>query len=207
MICFSTRRDYISWKSAKQTLISMYINHSKIIALYEASQESTWLCRVIDHIQISCGIGALESPMIIYEDNAACVAQMQIWYIKTNYIKHISPNLFYPHELQEHGEISILQIKSCDNHADLFTKLLPLTIFDKCVKDIGILISNPDKMHYIILFFFMSFTRISHWKIFNEAMCTQVYIYLLIFSTRFLHRDVGEISVMIVFLLNCPIGW
>jgi hypothetical protein len=78
MICFSTRRDYISWKSAKQTLISMYINHSKIIALYEASQESTWLCRVIDHIQISCGIGALESPMIIYEDNAACVAQMQI---------------------------------------------------------------------------------------------------------------------------------
>jgi virulence-associated protein VapD len=30
-----------------------------------------------------------------------------------------------------------LQIKLCDNLADLFTKSLPLAIFDKCVKDIG----------------------------------------------------------------------
>jgi hypothetical protein len=52
-------------------------------------------------------------------------------------MKHISLKLFYPHELQEGGEISILQIKSCDNLADLFIKSLPLTTFDKCVKDIG----------------------------------------------------------------------
>jgi hypothetical protein len=52
-------------------------------------------------------------------------------------MKHISLKLFYPHELQENGKISILQIKSCDNHTDLFTKLLPLAIFDKCVKCIG----------------------------------------------------------------------
>jgi hypothetical protein len=76
--------------------------------------------------------------MIIYEDNATCVAQMQTGYIKTNYTKYISPKLFYPHELLEGGEISILQIKSCDNLADLFIKFLPLAIFDKCVKDIGV---------------------------------------------------------------------
>jgi hypothetical protein len=52
-------------------------------------------------------------------------------------MKHISPKLFYPHKLQESEEISILQIKYYDNHADLFTKSLPLAIFDKCVKDIG----------------------------------------------------------------------
>jgi hypothetical protein len=92
---------------------------------------------VINHIQTSCGIGDLESPTIMYEDNATCVAQMQIGYIKTNYTKHIYLKLFYPHELKEHGEISILQTKSCDNLADLFTKSLSLAIFDKCVKDIG----------------------------------------------------------------------
>jgi hypothetical protein len=127
----------ISWKSAKQTLIATSTNHSEIIALYEASRECGWLRRVINHIETSCGIGALESPTIIYEDNAACVAQIQIGYIKTKYMKHISPKLFYPHELQEHGEISILQTKSCDNLVDLFTKSLPLAIFDKCVKGIG----------------------------------------------------------------------
>jgi hypothetical protein len=56
---------------------------------------------MIDHIHISCGIGAIRSPTIIYEDNAACVAQMQTGYVKTTYIKHISPKLFYPHQLQE----------------------------------------------------------------------------------------------------------
>jgi hypothetical protein len=51
-------------------------------------------------------------------------------------MKHIFLKLFYPHELQQYGKITILQIKSCDNHADLFTKSLPLAIFDKCVEDI-----------------------------------------------------------------------
>jgi hypothetical protein len=45
--------------------------------------------------------------------------------------------LFYPHELQEHREISILQTKSCDNLAYLITKSLLLAIFDKYFKDIG----------------------------------------------------------------------
>jgi hypothetical protein len=91
---------------------------------------------MIDHIQISCDIGVIESPTIIYEDNAACVAQMQARYVKTDYTKHISSKLFYPHQLQESREISILQIKSCDNYVDLFTRSLPLAMFYKCVKGI-----------------------------------------------------------------------
>jgi hypothetical protein len=134
---FLHRGTAISWMSVKQTLIATPTNHSEIITLYEASRECAWLSRVINHIETSCDIGALQSPTIIYEDNAACVAQMQTRYIKTNYTKHISSKLFYLHELQEHGKISILQTKSCDNLVDLFTKSLPLAIFNKCVKDIG----------------------------------------------------------------------
>jgi hypothetical protein len=52
------------------------MNHSEIIALYEASRECIWLRRVINHIQ-SCGIVALEPHTIIYEDNTTCVTQMQ----------------------------------------------------------------------------------------------------------------------------------
>jgi hypothetical protein len=75
------------------------MNHSEIIVLYEASRECVWLRRMIDHIQKSCEICAIESPIIIYEDNTACVTQMQMGYIKTNYTKHISPKLFYLHQL------------------------------------------------------------------------------------------------------------
>lgn len=62
---------------------------------------------------------------------------METGYIKSNITKNIAPKLFYPHELQQHGEINILQTKSCDNLADLFIKSLPYSIFFKCVEGIG----------------------------------------------------------------------
>jgi hypothetical protein len=92
---------------------------------------------VINHIQISCGNELIGSPTIIYEDNAACIAQMQSCYVKSNVTKHITPKLFYQHELQVNGEINILQTKSYDNLVDLFIKSLPYYTFYKCVADIG----------------------------------------------------------------------
>lgn len=127
----------ISRKPSKQTLVAISTNHFEIIALFEASRECMWLRKMINDIEQSCGIGSMESPTIIYEDNAACVTQMQTGYIKSNITKHIAPKLFYPHELQESGEINILQTKSCDNLTDLFTKSLPASTFKKCIRGIG----------------------------------------------------------------------
>jgi tRNA G26 N,N-dimethylase Trm1 len=62
---------------------------------------------------------------------------MQSGYVKCNVSKHITHKLFYPHELQINGDISILQIKSCNNLTDLFTKSLPYATFYKCVASIG----------------------------------------------------------------------
>jgi hypothetical protein len=92
---------------------------------------------MINHIEPSCGIDSSESPTIIYEDNAACIAQMQTSCIKSNITKHMAPKLFYPHQLQLNGEINILKTKSCDNLADLFTKSLPASSSEKFVKGIG----------------------------------------------------------------------
>jgi hypothetical protein len=77
----------ISWKSYKQTLICTSTNHSEIIALYEAAHKCAWLRRVINHIQVSCGIEPIGSPTIIYEDNATCIALMQSGYVKSNVTK------------------------------------------------------------------------------------------------------------------------
>jgi hypothetical protein len=92
---------------------------------------------MINHIIQSYGIGALETPTIIFENNSACVTQMKSGYIKSNMTKHIIPKLFYPRELQKNGEIEILQTKSYNNLADLFTKSLPYSAFCKCVEGIG----------------------------------------------------------------------
>jgi hypothetical protein len=71
----------------------MSTNHLEIIALYEVAHECSWLRRVINHIQVSCGIELIESPTIIYEDIIACVAQMQLGYVKSNITKHTTSKL------------------------------------------------------------------------------------------------------------------
>jgi hypothetical protein len=58
-------------------------------------------------------------------------------YVKRNLTKHIAPKFFYPHELQKSGEINILQARSCENLANLFTKSLPASSFHRCVHGIG----------------------------------------------------------------------
>nr|AAK91878.1 Putative copia-type pol polyprotein [Oryza sativa]AAP52115.1 retrotransposon protein, putative, Ty1-copia subclass [Oryza sativa Japonica Group] len=127
----------ISWRFVKQTLVATSTNHSEIIALYEATREYVGLMRMIGHIQKSCGLNIDNTPTIIYEDNATCVAQIHMGYVKSNFTKHITLKFFYPHELQKSGEINVLQTKSCENLADLFTKSLPASSFHRCVRGIG----------------------------------------------------------------------
>ena len=76
-------------------------------------------------------------PTIVYEDNAACIAQLKEGYIKGDKTKHISPKLFFMHDLQQNGNINVQQIRSSDNLAYLFIKSLPTSTFKKLVYKIG----------------------------------------------------------------------
>jgi hypothetical protein len=47
---------------------------------------------MLHHNQKLYGFGTINTPTIIHEDNATCVAQMEIGYIKSDDMtKHISP--------------------------------------------------------------------------------------------------------------------
>ncbi|KAK6159288.1 hypothetical protein DH2020_006602 [Rehmannia glutinosa] len=100
----------ISWRSTKQTLVDTSSNHSEIIALHDAGKECVWLRSVIAHIRNACQLKpATDTPTIIYEDNATCIAQVGGGYIKGDRTKHISPKFFHTHELQKNGEVDIQQ--------------------------------------------------------------------------------------------------
>ena len=112
-------------------------NHLEIIAMHEASRECIWLRSMIQHIQESCGLPSIkDNPTTLFEDNAACIAQIKGGYIKEDRTKHISSKFFYTHELQKSGEIDVQQIRSIDNLADLFTKSLPTSTFKKLIHKI-----------------------------------------------------------------------
>ena len=91
----------ISWRSPKQTLIATSSNHSKIIALHEAVKESVWLRSVVAHIRESSGLtSTTDAPTCIYEDNAACIEQMKLGFVKGDNTKHILPKFFYNQQQQ-----------------------------------------------------------------------------------------------------------
>lgn len=128
----------VSWKSVKQTVIATSSNHAEIIALHEASRECIWLRSIDKFIQTNCGLSHDDSPTVLYEDNSACVAQMQVGFVKGDRTKHIDPKYFsYTHDLITKQELEIKKIVSADNLADLFTKALPLCIHRRLIHGIG----------------------------------------------------------------------
>ena len=115
-------------------MVATSSNHSEILAIHEASRECIWLRSMIQHIRESCGLSSIKGDSIIlFEDNDACIAQITGGYIKEDRTKHISPKFFYTYEPQKSGEIDVQQIRSSDNLADLFTKLLSTSIFKKLI--------------------------------------------------------------------------
>ncbi|KAG7527793.1 hypothetical protein ISN44_Un262g000030 [Arabidopsis suecica] len=77
------------------------------------------------------------SKTIIFGDNTACIAQLKDGYIKGDRTKHILPKFFFTHDLQRDGEVRVVQVRSSDNSADLFTKALPTSTLRKLTHQIG----------------------------------------------------------------------
>ena len=122
----------------KQTIVSISSNHAKIISIHEASRECLLLRSMTQHILELCGLSVQTmSPTILYEYNVACITQLKGGYIKGDRIKLISPKFFFTHDLQQNGGTNVQQIWSSDNLADLFTKALSTSTFEKLRYKIG----------------------------------------------------------------------
>jgi len=89
-------------------------------------------------IKERCGLKCdAKVSTVLFEENVACKAQLRGGFIKGDRTKHISPKLFFTHDLQKNGDIDVQQIRSSDNPADLFTKSLPASTLEKMVHKIG----------------------------------------------------------------------
>jgi hypothetical protein len=128
----------ISWKSQKQTTTATSTNHSEVIAFHEATREAEWLQTVNKTISEQSGAGRSSYPIKIFEDNAACIAQVGGGFIKTDRIKHINPTIFhYTRELIQAKSIEVEKIDSAKNIADMLTKALPAHTHRRHVQSAG----------------------------------------------------------------------
>ena len=135
---FIKNRALISWKSAKQTMTATSTNHAELLAFQEASREAVWLRTMQEFLAKQCKMNQKFKPTVIFEDNAACVAQMNTGFIKANRVKHISPHIFgFTQDLIETCQIEIRKIESENNIVDMLTKALPAYKHKKLVLEVG----------------------------------------------------------------------
>ena len=84
----------------KQSIVATSSNHVEIIATHEASREYVWLRSVIHFIKEKCGLKCnVKIFIVLFEDNVECIAQLKRGFIKGDRMKHISPKLFFTHDL------------------------------------------------------------------------------------------------------------
>jgi len=105
---------------------------------FQVLEEAVWLRTMHKIITEQCGLAQDNKPTVIFEDNAACVAQVGAGFIKTDRVKHISPHLFgYTQDLVETKQIEVKKIESAHNIADIMTKALPAYTHRRLVQEAG----------------------------------------------------------------------
>jgi hypothetical protein len=87
----------ISWKSVKQTITATSTNHAELLALHEAAREAVWLRTMVQAISEQCKISNNNKATVIYEDNAAAVAQVATGFIKADRVKTHQPDFVWIH--------------------------------------------------------------------------------------------------------------
>ena len=114
--CFMYGNGIVSWKTQKQTCVSISTAEAEYVSLSICSQEAVWLRKLLLDLKVSDN-----NPMLIYEDNqsALCLA-------KNNKIhgraKHISIKFHYVRDMVNTGVIRLQYCPTEDMIADIFTK-------------------------------------------------------------------------------------
>lgn len=121
----------LSWHSKLNTVVTTSTNHSEYSAMALATKEAEWQRLLFETFEGS----RIEGATPIFVDNAGVVA------LANNPVdhaanKHISVICSYVRERVASGIVVPLRIASEDNLADIFTKPLGATLFDKCSRSL-----------------------------------------------------------------------
>ena len=122
---FSMSGGAISWRSKRQTCVSLSTAEAEYIALASAAQEAVWLRRLLQDMK-----AAPSRPMIINEDNQSAIALTKNpqFHGRT---KHVDIKFHYIREQVEQQNIKLVFCPSDNMMADFLTKGLTREKFCK----------------------------------------------------------------------------
>ena len=123
---FQIQGSTVSWCSKQQACVSRSSTEAEYIALSKACQEGVWLRLLLD-IQIK-----QNGPSTVFEDNQGAIEQTyEAYTVDVSY-----------HYVREQVNLNIISVKYCpteDMIADVMTKGLNKTVFEKFKNKLGVL--------------------------------------------------------------------
>ena len=124
---FKLGRCILSWCSTLEPVQALSTAESELMAATIATKQCIYLRDLLNFLGHE-----QKKATVIFEDNAACIrlSKNSEFHKRT---KHIDLKWFYVREMYLKGVVELLKVKSENNDADLFTKILPLKTFKRAV--------------------------------------------------------------------------
>lgn len=120
----------VSWKSAKQTIISTSTMEAEFVACFEGMKQAVWLRNFIANMKI---VDSVKRPMKMFCDNNA-----DVFFSKNNKMTSTSRlmdvKFLKVREKVKKGEIEIQYLSTIAMIADPLTKVLPNNVFKRHVE-------------------------------------------------------------------------
>jgi histone deacetylase 1/2 len=122
----------VSWSARKQATVSRSSTESEYKALANATAELIWVQALLGELGVSQA-----SPPILWCDNigATYLSSNPVFHART---KHIEVDFHFVRERVAQKLLQIRFISSKDQLADIFTKPLPLSLFEACKRNLNL---------------------------------------------------------------------
>lgn len=132
---FSFGASPITWYSKKQPTVALSSTEAEYQALSEAAREAVWLRTLLGDYRLES-----QEPILINCDNECSIrlARNPVFHSKT---KHFTVHYHFAREKLDNGEINVTYIPTGEQLADLFTKPLGKSLFEKFRNKLQILSS------------------------------------------------------------------
>ena len=129
--CFYLGNNLVAWYSKKQNSISLSTAEAEYIAAGSCCTQLLWMKQMVSDY------GLCQNTLTIFCDNtsAICISKNPVQHNRT---KHIDIRYHFIRELVENGTVVLEYVDTQNQKADIFTKALDTTTFEKLRKDLGI---------------------------------------------------------------------
>ena len=122
----------VAWSARKQATASRSSTESEYKSLANATAELIWVQALLDELGVS-----QHSPLVLWCDNigATFLSSNPVFHART---KHIEVDYHFVRERVAQKLLQIRFISSKDQLADIFTKPLPLPLFQNCKRNLNL---------------------------------------------------------------------